>query len=618
MFSASRPRPDRVLLFLLLLAFVAAPLLPQAVSRGPEEMTYVGSALWTKAHDIRMVGSVGYAAFENGLVILDLSDLKNPVCLSELYLGGGFRLELRQGLAFVAAGPAGLCLVDVSDPKSPALVGRLELEGEARDVALAGKLAYVAGGPAGVWVVDISRPSSPRTAGNWAAPGEASRVVVRGDTLFLAAGSAGLLTAGLTDPLRPKPSGSLALEGTAEDLALSGDYGYLADGTSGLRVIDLSRAGAPALVATLTASGYCRSVSADGKLLGVGSLYDGGYQLFDLARPEAPHLLSTNKYTMYNEGWNIVLGRGLLAVVDYFSGIFFVDVSSPASVKPIGVYFTPSSIVAAGVRGRYALAVGELSGLQVLDIADPSRPRRVGMTDIFRGVQGLAVSGNRAFVTDRWSVRVFDFSNPGRPVQVKSIRLPAGVPRTIVVREGFAYLTADLAGFYVLDLAAPAGAEVAGRFDFPGFAYGLDVQGDYAYLAHSDMGLQVLDLRDPRHPTAAGSLKLAGEPYGVAVRGSYAYVASGPEGLLVVDVSRPDRPALVSTLPVEDFANGVAVAGGTAYVSDGKAGLKKVDIRDPAAPRLEAIFRTPAECQGVVLGGPFVLAPDSDSLFILK
>ncbi len=35
-----------------------------------------GSALWTKAHDIAIKGNLGYCAFLNGLVILDLSDLK--------------------------------------------------------------------------------------------------------------------------------------------------------------------------------------------------------------------------------------------------------------------------------------------------------------------------------------------------------------------------------------------------------------------------------------------------------------------------------------------------------------------------------------------------------------
>ena len=87
-----------------------------------------------------------------------------------------------------------------------------------------------------------------------------------------------------------------------------------------------------------------RSVSVDGRTLCAGSLYDGGFQILDVVDPAAPVVLSTKKYTMYNEGWGVVLKENLACVVDYFSGLFFMDVSAPQKPVTAGTFFTPSSM----------------------------------------------------------------------------------------------------------------------------------------------------------------------------------------------------------------------------------------------------------------------------------
>ena len=372
------------------------------------KLAYVGSALWTKAHDIEIQGDLAYCAFMNGFGVLNISDIKQPVMVSQLYLGGGFALAVSGRTAFVASGDKGLNIIDVTDPKTPVLEATLDTEGEARDVALAGLYAFVADGPAGLLIVDIGNPSAPKIVGKWDSAGEALGIALRDNFAYIADGSAGLQIVDVKNPAKPLPAGALDTDGTSEAVALAGTHAFIADGASGIKVMDIGNPSAPRLIASLTASGYARSVSAEGKYLCAGSLYDGGFQMIDISNPAAPAVISTNRYTMYNEGWTVVLKENLAYVVDYFSGVFFMDISNPQRPRRAGMFFTPSSIVAAAVQGRYAYAVGELSGLQVLDIADPARPQSVGSTDIFRGVQGLAVSGNYAYVTDRWSVRIFD------------------------------------------------------------------------------------------------------------------------------------------------------------------------------------------------------------------
>ncbi len=584
----------------------------------PRDLVYQGSTLWTKAQDIKIRGSLGYAAFQNGLAILDVSVPGKPVRLSQVYLGGGYAVDVREGLAVVAAAGKGLALVDVSDPRSARLIAVFPTKGECRDVLLEKDLAYVAAGESGLLIVNVSDPAAPAAAGAFASPGDARGLAKAGNLVFLAAGLEGLQIIDASDPRRPAFVGALKTDGTSESVAVSGSFAFIADGSSGLKTVDVHNPSAPKQAAALTASGYARSVSADGNLLGLGCLYDGGYQIFDISRPDAPVLLSTNKYTMYNEGWRVVLGGGGACVVDYFSGIFFMDLADPKLPRQTGWYFTPSTIVATAVEGSAAFSVGELSGLQVFGLADPSRPAFLAGTSIFRGVQSLTASGGRAYVTDRWGVRIFDASNPSAPRQIGTATIPAGVPRAIVAREKTLYLTADGAGFYVIDTANPGQSKIVGRYPLAGFSYGLAVSGDRAFLANSDTGLHVLDLKNPAAPALLGSLKLGGEPSGIVVRGTIAYIAAGSAGLKIIDVADPGTMKVLADLPMEDFAGAVALGGDFAFVADGNAGVKKIRIADPKSPQIVASFDTPGLAQSVTVSGPLILVSDTNSVIILK
>jgi len=401
------------------------------VSGGPGEgdLVFLGSSLWTKAHDVEVRGALAYCAFLDGLQILDLSDPRDPKALSALHLGGGFAVALAGETALVAAADKGLAMIDVRDPKAPVLKGLLDTPGEARDVAVDGSTAYVADGTGGLLAVDLADPAAPKIAGSWDSPGEATGLAIRGTTAFLADGSAGLQIVDIARPARLSPVGSLDTDGTAEGVALSGNVAYVADGSGGIKVVDVATPAGPKLAASLVASGYARSVAAEGKLLCVGSLYDGGYQVLDISDPRAPAFLSTNKYTMYNEAWRVVLREGRAIVVDYFSGLFFADLADPRKPKPVGYFRAPSTIVAVCGRDRYAFAVGELSGVLAVDAADPARP-------------AVVLDGDFAYVADGLAgVKKIDISDPARPRLVSSFDTPGEAQNLCVL--GKTILVAD-------------------------------------------------------------------------------------------------------------------------------------------------------------------------------
>jgi len=217
--------------FCLVVILAAGQELPSA-GREKSSLAFAGSALWTKAHDIMIQGNLGYCAFLNGLVILDLTDLKKPALLSQLYLGGGYSIAVREQTAFVASGKEGLKIIDVSDPKSPVLKAKVDTDGEARDVGLNAAHAFVADGPGGLVVLDVRNPAAPKVVGSCAVEDFANGVAVDADFAYVTDTNAGIKKIDIRDPAAPRLIASFDTPGEATSPVLAGEFIIVPDAFS--------------------------------------------------------------------------------------------------------------------------------------------------------------------------------------------------------------------------------------------------------------------------------------------------------------------------------------------------------------------------------------------------
>ncbi|QSV59505.1 MAG: hypothetical protein HEQ29_15085 [Dolichospermum sp. LBC05a] len=145
--------------------------------------------------------------------------------------------------------------------------------------------------------------------------------------------------------------------------------------------------------------------------------------------------------------------------------------------------------------GNYAYVADGLSGLQIIDISNPTTPTLKGNYDTSGYALGVQVVGNYAYVADNASgLQIIDISNPTTPT-------------------------------------------LKGNYDTSGYALGVQVVGNYAYVADESSGLQIIDISNPTTPTLKGNYNTSGEAWGVQVVGNYAYVADGEGGLKIINVS---------------------------------------------------------------------------------
>jgi hypothetical protein len=599
-------------------AFLFSSCLAEAQSN---ELEYVNGAVWTRAHDIEVREGYAYCSFLNGLGVLDVTDKSSPRLVSKLFLGGGFGIEVSAGHAFIAAGQRGLQVVDVSNPASPMTAGALTTPGEAKDIVLTGDRVYIADGPAGMLIVDVSDPAAPSLLGALDTPGYAESIVVSGGVAFVADGSSGLVLIDVSDPSNPTMIGQYDTPGNAEDLALNDQFAYVVDGSSGLHVINVSTPAEPSLEASMEAVGYAHGISIRDNHAFVGNTIDADFQILDISDPAAPTQVTTLKYGFPNEGWDVTIDGNVAYIVDHFSGIFVVDITDTANPEVLGAYRTPQFMVGLHINDGRAFTLGQEGfGLTIVDVSNPSEPAflsRFNARYSLRFPAGVTTWRNYAYVTERRRSAIVDFGNVAEPNSVSVVPVPE-TARAIQARSGYAYVTADNAGFFVMDVSDPAAVTVEGSVEMPGFSYGVALDGNHAYLANSEYGLKIINIADPSAPTLISSLKTPDNAYGVAVGGNHAYIADGESGLQIVDVSDPASPAIVGNLVLGGFVNSVALSGNVAYVTDEDFGLHKVDISDPTHPVLVASFDTPGEPTDVAVVGEYVIVNDAFSLIVLR
>jgi len=326
-------------------------------------------------------------------------------------------------------------------------------------------------------------------------------------------------------------------------------------------------------------------------LAAVGSATDGVNGFVELDRP-------TGVATF-------VIGTSTYAIVASYAddGVQLIDVSDPSALVAVGsatdgvngfVELDGPVDVATFVIGSstYAIVASHSdSGVQLIDVSDPSAPVAVGSaTDGVNGFvelygpHGVATfvigSSTYAIVASREDdgVQLIDVSDPSAPVAVGS------------ATDGFD-------GFDKLD----------GAHDVATFVINAST---YAIVAsREDDGVQLIDVSDPSAPVAVGSAtdgvngfdELDGA-IGVATfvigASTYAIVGSNADdGVQLIDVSDPSAPVAVGSatdgvggFDELDGPGGLVatfVIGTSTYAivaSSADDGVQLIDVSDPSAP----------------------------------
>jgi hypothetical protein len=190
------------------------------------------------------------------------------------------------------------------------------------------------------------------------------------------------------------------------------------------------------------------------------------------------------------------------------------------------------------VAGNYAYLVNYFNGLYIINVSDPAHPTQVGFYDTSGNAWGVAVVGNYAYVTVGSSgLRIINIANPAAPIEAGFYDTP-GAAVDVAVVGNYAYVADGDSGLRIINVANPAAPTEAGFYDTPGSVSGVAVAGNYAYVTYAtggwDNGLRIINIANPADPAEVGFYVMQGFAGGVTVAGSYAYIANGDGGLVIL------------------------------------------------------------------------------------
>lgn len=239
-----------------------------------------------------------------------------------------------------------------------------------------------------------------------------------------------------------------------------------------------------------------------------------------------------------------------------------------------------------------AYVAAETSGLQIVDVSDPSQPKLAGGIDTPGTALEIEVVNSVAYVADaHGGLAIFDVSNPVKPALLASHSFPGDSISRVQVVGAFAYLASSAHGLQIVDVSNPRQPVLVGELGDPVWAVeDFQVVGDLAFLAAGGGGLQVLNVGNPSGLLRLGSFAPA-YTRSVRVAGNTAVISDLSAQLRILDVSDGANPTQIGSVAYREegfpfccYGPRIELTDGFAFLSGNPFRLEVADISIPTEP----------------------------------
>jgi hypothetical protein len=502
---------------------------------------------------------------------------------------------------------SGLGVWDVTDKANPALAGGLPLGGrDASEIQFdaTGQIAYVANG-SGLKVVSLADPDNPTVLGSLATSFTSRSVAVVDATYVLVATSTGgngwIRVVNVSDPANPTDVGGYDTPGSAQHVGVAGNRAYVADGTAGLLVLDITTPATPLLLGSYNTPGTGMRVRVAGTVAYVADGAGSGLQVLNVANPSNITLLATTEND--SDVVDVQVVGTTAYVADRNGRLNILNVASPAAPVRIGSVNLPWSPNRLAVGGNYAY-IAWFEGLIVVNVTTPTNPTVTSSYERPTVPYGGTVVGTTGYIADQSRLWVCNFANPAAPVALGKCDLGHAsfskpYPR-VSVSGNYAAIAKQSHGMPIVNVSIPTNPLLAGRFAIPSGNTATDVflNGTLACLLtkSNNLGrLRLINIANPANPTEVGALDTPGDGRRLAVLGSLAAIADGAGGVRLINITNPAAPVEAGHIDPPAGATADLVTLEThpttghpwlLVLFNAGAGwqMKSYDVQNPAAP----------------------------------
>lgn len=501
----------------------------------PASPRQIGHYSGVPANDVFVAGDRAFlAAGSHGLVTLDIRDPGRPFRLGSHGVPGDARqLVLSGSLAYVASS-SGAYVVDVQDPGAPVRLS--ELVGAGADVVrVSGRTAFIANG-VNLTTRDVGDPKRPLLPNfGIGLPQPIEDLAVVGERVFAANGRDGLRRFQASDYTRLEWLPGGPTDGYASSVEIRESYAYVADGPGGLVVLNVSNSMRPVATGAFEALTVNDLRVSDRNLAYVAA---GGLYVVDVANPT--HLVQQGYLQTAGQPQRVYLGDEALFVADGTSGLQLVDVSNASQPLRVSGYDTPGMSFTVRVRDDAAYVADGPGGLQIIDVSNPTHLVRLSSYDTAQPVYDLDVVEDLAYLAGGDGLELVDIRDPSQPRRVNAMATD-GDTRSVLVDGTLTWLANGTNGLQIIDSRDPLNLASIARQVTQGSVERIQIRNNLVFVAEGESGLHVLSFR-ARFPQSI-DLPL---PAGISVDRSPVTVTATASSGLPVSLSVYQGPARLS------------------------------------------------------------------------
>ncbi len=352
---------------------------------------------------------VGVYGASNKIVVYDISDLKNPVEVSSVFLPfqnsslfeiiGG--IVEKENFLYVSAFYSGVVSIDITNPINPIIIDNIYRTSNSIRSTFAITIfnnSICAANATGLSIYDISSPNNLTEQTFYPTSDACMAIVLKDNYAFVASGYTGLWILDISDLENIKTVSNTLLEGYAIDLIIEDSTAFIVNydistgdsNSRGLWIVDITDIAQPQIL---------------NHHIGITPRSIDAHHFSSIAYKNNILVLTSSAYPRSD------------------STLEFIDVSDLENPKTLSIYSAQYDAYFAAILDTLVIVAAADSGIRIINYKDIYSPVEIGKVELI--ALGLEVKNNKVFSLS-YAVDIIDITNPFLPVLQGSVFTHSG------------------------------------------------------------------------------------------------------------------------------------------------------------------------------------------------
>lgn len=577
----------------------------------------------------------GTSADATSLQISPAADEFNFTHIGEFYDGRAKKMEIKDGIGFLANELGGVEIYDLTNPDNPQIINEWDVNMYVEDIALSGSNLYVSALENGLIVLDISNPLDILEIGSYYDTNSLDYTVqidAEGDVVYIVYESTSIHILDVSDPSNIRKLGSISAGNHVREVKIENDLLCYTYGWEGkLKIVNVSNPSSPNRVYEFNLwddSEY--SEIADFEIYNDILYIIGDWgQIYLINASISGNFTEIDQYPFYEPLSKMVIHENLMFLLhaNYYENpqIFVYNISTKNLFQYITQfdahfagycydfkYYSNVLISTHGAEGIFLYDVSELmngtlvshinedlefyryvldfpycyvvtnNGLDVFDLSQPNAIHRIGTLSFQYYSTDVAKFDNFLYIGGWRDIKVVDISIPSAPELVYKYPISGDVNQIAYENDTLAFSSydydAELFRIYLFQVNEQGNLTEIASYEIDGYISNLELKGNLLFYNPEEAGLIIQDISDPEHPKIYKDFpthRAELYEFSVELYENILYFHEGGSGLFVYDIRDLNEPQLLKTRSSSQM-NTICLSGD--YLFTG--GYQKIEVFD--------------------------------------